>query len=708
MIELLAVLTEGGVPVAVKSTMSVGNDALVGALIEAARTLSTILASGTVHRLGFKNKTMIILESKKRYTVVGVVDRAEDYMDSLMQVIADAIDNSVIPPADGVVTEVHQKIVQHVFDRHIRDTVEVSIHTIVSEVWTPILEAIRSSSRLSSIEDEISKLMVRTENKERWMSFKESIGVSKTLAVDYAKHGAFDYACAASMGLEESHVKIFCIKMGALASSMTNIIAPPVCELRRLADELPADDPLTRLAQHLVGLLERTSVPADYSRAFRDALNQFDFVNDESHLMAGLIFIDPRIGEYPTHAKRLREFYETWSSVVTSYIDAILERGRILSKVYSVTEYDQFREDLGIYRGNIPTVLNDLNKWLQNSSKQTTQSEVHITNEWLLKTSLTFQSYFTLLAGVIESPVLTLAERKTVLDEILRLYHDYFRRLINSGTPLFGMTLDSVFQSLSVAQAIYYRLSTGETRERHRKRILTFLSDIYKILAAEWPKTRIRFSIPVITNALSPVLGDSADVTREEIRLILIAMHLIDVDTIDATQITRPEEYATELGNLTTTLTAIASRILDNDARRTAVLRIGIKTALEVHEWFVSHGIVCREDIISTTCHAAMLVDKVSETECDDIVKRIVALNRIVVQDPVKHDYELAVTSTPLMHLLVKAWQRYGKQWYYDDAKKMLDMVNIIWFKYGLQDMAQQLKNKFQVLESTTATQRTS
>ncbi len=693
MIELLAVLTEGGVPVTVKTTTDSEGDVLVGALVEAAQALSMMVASGKIQRLGFKDKTMLVLESKKRYTVIAIVDRAEDYMNSLLQVIADDIDSSLIPRADGVVTDVHRQIVSQIIDSHIRDTIETSVHSIISDVWSPILNAIRSKRHLSAIEDDIRELFRRGEDEEKWTAFKNSVGVSKTLAFDYAMHGAFDYACAASMGLEAPVERIFCIKMGAFAASMTRTVVPPVRELRRLADGLDSKDPISKLAKHLVGLLDGTTIRADYFRAFRDAITQFEFIDDESHLMTGLIFVDPRIGEYPILANRLRALYEGKSIIITSYIDTILERRRILAKVYSVTDYDHFKEDMGIYRGRIPAVLDTINMVLRNKSAHSI-SDRHEFNVDLLSSSLVLQSYITLLTGMVESPVLNLAERRALLEETLRLYHNYFRRIMLSDTPLFGTTLDSVFQSLSVIHESYHRLLPVEAQSRNRRRILTFLGDMVKTLTDEWSKRRLRFSLPVITNALCPVLAEKSDITREELQLILVAMNLLDIETIDATQITHPDDYATELGNLVTSLTAIALRVLEGDVR-SEVLRICIRTALEVHEWFVSHGIVCREDIVSATYHATMIVDNMADSELDDMVRRIVALNRVVVQNPLKHDYELAVTARPLIRLLARAWRKAGIQWYYDTAKNMLELATSAWKKYGLHEMAETLEDEF-------------
>ena len=91
MIRLIGVLTEGGVPIKVKSSMEAEGELILGPLIEATKALSNIIGSGEVRRLAFKDNTLIVTETQKGFTIVALVTKAEDYMDSLLRVIAEPI-----------------------------------------------------------------------------------------------------------------------------------------------------------------------------------------------------------------------------------------------------------------------------------------------------------------------------------------------------------------------------------------------------------------------------------------------------------------------------------------------------------------------------------------------------------------------------------------------------------------------------------------
>ncbi len=179
-----------------------------------------------------------------------------------------------------------------------------------------------------------------------------------------------------------------------------------------------------------------------------------------------------------------------------------------------------------------------------------------------------------------------------------------------------------------------------------------------------------------------------------EIRLLYAAMKLLDINTVDATQITRPTMYATYLGNTNTSLTALASRILQGE-NRTNVLKEGVGIALDVQEWFLSFGEVVRDDTMSASYHASLIAETLEESELKNTVDRVVDLNRIVVQDPEKFDYELAMMSVPLMDLLSNAWKRLADEKYLKMAKETYDSAMTAWKKYGFYEKSENFKKSF-------------
>lgn len=699
MIRLMGVLTEGGVPIKFKSSMEAEGELILGPLIEATRALSNITGSGEVRRLGFKDNTLIVTETHKGFTLIALVSKAEDYMDSLLRVIAEKIDESEIQFADGSVNDEQISIIERILNPYVRDHVETSFPDALSDVWDPIYEAMRNDEQSAKILLEIDDLLARREPEERWTKLREVTKGSLADALAYAMLGEFDKACAVAIDNEGVIAGLFSIKMGALAHSMTKAIPPTLAELRAIASKLPKDHPFTDFAKILVGSVAGEIIPADYVRVFRESMSHFEFIDDDEHRMLGFLFLDPRVVDYPDFSSGLFKFYKGKSEVYCSFIEAIQDRNHIFNKLYSITSYDGFKDELDLYKTQMSSILGSI-RWVTNDElmwelqKEGKGIEIGIT------ASLKLQNYIAVLTALTESPVLSIGERKVFLEEVLKLYRDYFRELMMTNIPLFAYTLDSVFQSVGVAHAEYYFLSTGDARNNHIQRTIEFLHDIYETMVEEWPKSRVRFSLFVVTNSISPVLSRAKELPEAEIRLLYAAMQLLDVNTIDATQITRPTTYATYLCNIMTSLTAMASRLLYGDMR-TRVLRMGVDISLDVQEWFLSFGEVIRDDAMSASYHASLIADTLEKPELKRTVDRVVDLNRIVVQDPHKFDYELAMMSVPLMDLLSKAWIRLADEKYLNMAKDTFDSAMKAWKKYGFNEKAENFKRSFsQSLES--------
>ncbi len=693
MIRLIGVLTHGGVPVTVKSSMDAEGELILGPLIEAAKALSNVMGSGEVRKLGFRDNTLIVTETSKGYTIVALVSKAEDYMDSLLRVIADAIDDSDIAPADGAVNDNHMIIVDEILGTYVREHIEAGFPETLTMVWEPIVQAMKKDAKLSKVINGVETLLSRAEPIEKWNEFKTKVSGTLEEALECALQGEFDRACAIAMNIDGPLAGVFSIKMGALTHSMTKVVSPTLAELIEISAQLHEDYPFTDLARTLVGYISGANIPADYSRAFRVAIKRFEFLNDTEHLMLGFLFLDAYVVDYPDFASNLVNLYKEKSEVVCSFIEAIDERGKLFEKLYSITSYDGFRGELGVYKSNISSILSSIN-WVMDSDllwelkKEGKGIEIGIT------ASLKLQNYIAVLTALTESPVLTIGERKEILEEVLMLYKDYFRGLMGADIPLFAYTLDSVFQSLSVAHAEYYFLATGETRNQHMDQSIEFVSDIFNVINEEWPKSRVRFSLFVVSNALCLVLTRSKTMPEVAVRIVYLAMRLLDINTVDALQITRPESYATDFGNTISTLTAMASLVLEGK-ERIKVLKRCVEIILDIQEWFVSKGVICRDDIITATFHSTLVLDILDNSDLERMTNRIIALNRIAVQDSSKYDYEVAMMASPLIEILIYIWKKLNSEKYLKLARETFDTAHSAWIKYGFHEKADNFKKKY-------------
>lgn len=693
MIRLIGVLTTGGVPIKIKSSMDADGEMILGPLIEAAKALSNVIGSGEVRKLGFRENTLIVTECNKGYTVVALVNRAEDYMDTLLRVIADAIDDSNLAPADGLVGDTHTREIDQILHTYTRDHIETGFAETIYGIWNPTLKVLMQDKRLSKALQDVESLFSRAESIEKWNNLKTKTKGTLDDALELALRGEFDRACAVAMSQEGALAGVFCLKMGALTHTMTRAVSPPMAELKRIAAALPHDYPFTDLARTLVGFTAGDLIPADYSRAFREAVRHFEFKNDDEHLLLGFLFLDVKVADYPEFATRIHDMYRERSDVFCTFIEAIDERGKLFKKLYSITSYDGFRDELGAYKSKITGILGNIN-WvldpdlLWELKKEGKGIDIGVT------ASLKLQNYIAILTALAESPVLTIDERRKILEEVLMLYRDYFRSLLTTEIPIFNYTLDSVFQSLGVAYAEYYFLATGDAREQHLNQLMEFLSDIYRTIDTEWQKSQVQFSVFVVANSLSPILTRADILSEDEARLIYIAMKLLDVNTIDAEQITKPEAYATSLGNAVTALTALAARLLERE-ERTAVLKRCVDVTLDTQEWFVSRGIICRDDIMSASFHASLVTASLKAKELEGVVDRVIALNRIAVQDPTKHDYEVAMMASQYIGILVDACKRLDNKKYVQLARETFDLAYRAWVKYGFPEMAANFKRKY-------------
>ncbi len=629
--------------------------------------------------------------NNERYTIVALVTSAEDYMDVLLREIAETIDDSTLQVADGNVTDKHAKAAQRVVDGSIVDQISYPYSETVERIWTPLLHEIEKNPKLASACRNAQALIARGEDSGHWNAFRASVRSSLDDALGHALRGAFDYACAASIDSKETHGKILALKTGVLCHFMTKERAPPLSELRRIADSLPPNAALRDLACALVAVASGEAIAADYARAFREATKRFEFGQDDRQLMLGLMFLDPRVSEYPDFAQKMLSAYRDRSVVVCAFVEAIEERAKIFSKLYSITSYDAYRSELALHRSRIRGLVSDIGKIMQPElSSELSEGrgfDIGITS------SLRLQNYIALLTALSESPVLSIGERREVLEEVLSLYHNQFRPLMMSRVPLFSYSLDSVFQSLSVASSEYYGLATSANRQRNLDGIRLLLSDILHVITNEWPKTRMRFSLFVVANAIFPVLARAGILYDEQATMALLAMETTDPASVDAHQITRAAQFATDLGNTVNSLAALAAQLLTGQARMDT-LHSCTEVLMEVHQWFQSHGIVCRDDILSTTWLLAQSADALSDEDLRRLTSRAFATNRVAIQDFDKYDSEVAMLASPLLDVLLTAWHRLGDQKYLDNAKTVYRAAVAAWSRYGFEEKAQGLRHK--------------
>ena len=688
MIKLVGVLSEGGVPVELINLMESDDDMLIGALVEATKTISSAIGTREVRRLAFQDDTLIVTESEKGYTVIAIADRALDYVEVLLTIIAETIDSAQFPPADGAVSPYHREFVSNIINALLLDKISVSYSELVKSAWSLIQSVILSKDDLRAISEKIERAKA-DDISQHWFSFASTIEPSRDDAIQYALQGRFDYACAASINLDDNVSKVFAIKMAHLASNMINMIVPPVDLVLSVSSALSGDDLFTSIGRELADVYARKTSRSSYTKLLFDYIDQFEFGEDAASLMHVFIFVDSPIVNHPEFANRLLSFFRNRSVIVAAFLDALIERSALFSKLYSVTTYEEFKSHLGYYKTRINHILSEIESAVGGGffSRLLRRSDWR---ELALRASLQFQNYIASLVALSESPVLSLGERKQVLEEVLDLYDNYFRKLLKSKAPLFSYTVDSVFQSMGVAFSEYYHLLPRDLKSTHIEKMIDYLGVVSDVLETHWLGRNWAPSVFVIANAMFPVLLLSETFHENQIRLALLGIKTIDVESIEKLRESGSPAYATHLGNMSTTLTSLLLQLIVRGPR-TQVLEHCLKASIDVHRWFLFNGVVCRDDIMSLTLHAAFAANELSPTFLEELSMIVSALNRIAMRDPVKYDYEVAVMAPPLVLFLLTVSKTLDEPYYAEAAKDYHRMAVDAWTKYGFDEVAEDL-----------------
>jgi hypothetical protein len=152
--------------------------------------------------------------------------------------------------------------------------------------------------------------------------------------------------------------------------------------------------------------------------------------------------------------------------------------------------------------------------------------------------------------------------------------------------------------------------------------------------------------------------------------------------------------FATNIGNLMMALSSLSTKVL-NHAERASVLYTTLRRVLSVHKYFMTQGLVCRDDIIAFTyliSEAAEILDKESLREFVSIAD---VLNRVSFQDMIKNDYEVAMMGYSLLRLFIVSWKRLNDDSFRKKAAEILDISVKAWKKYGFHEKAKEFDTSF-------------
>jgi hypothetical protein len=705
MIRLLGVISQGGIPIQWRTSLKSEGKLFITGLIEVTKRLSSMFGSGEVQMLEFEEDKLLVTESEKGFTVIALVSKAEEHLKSLIRIIAEDLDESDIQEPGGSLNASLAKQVDSILDRYLETEIDIEFSTILASQWEPILNSIKQNKELVKPITKLDQLFSEVGKEEKaWLKFERKTKGTIQEALSYTLSGAFDSACAVAMDFDAPLAKMLAIKTGLLALSMIRTEAPPLSVLNAIAETLSdPGNPFTELIKAAVEYRTHRVSLEEYFGVFRKASEQFQFGETEPLLINALLFVDPVIARLPEFCLQMKKYFEPKSKVIYNYLSNLLEQSNI-RMFYSIPSYDKFKNTLGIWKTRIKNTLRKVAEitrpgmfQMQYLRKETELRELGIIE------ALGIQTFLELNTALVRSNILTLSERKGVLSEIIKIYREYFHGIFRISTPIFSETIQSVFQSVSVAIAEYFLLVTGKERAECVNQMKELLHDVVSIITNEWLSRQVDptplFSI---TNALCPILTMADHLFNEEIQLTYLVLNMTKEPAIEMLQRSNPQRYAVILGCILNTFAALSLKTL-KAKNRTLVLQKNIEALIKVHKYLLSQCLICRDDIITATYIVSQMLDELPKNRQEPLIKAVVALNRVVVPNLDEHGYDAAVIGGPLINLLVKSWQLLGNEEYYRQTKRMFEAAVSAWRKYGFSDKATEFEEAYTQLFSPPA-----
>ncbi len=706
LIKLLGVLGEGGIIVKIKSFADILNERLLICLVEAIRALSSVIGRSEVRKLELNGDKLIVVESKKKYVVVALTDSAEEYIESLLKIIAEEIDRSDIKMFDGLVDNRLSDRIGRILDMYIESSLKPNIMDILTDIWDPILEAINLNPKLSELINRIDRAIYEsTENfKKKWFRLKKGVSKISESAIKSAFNCDFETACALSIDSRDVVEKMFGIKMGLLSASMIAKASPALDELKNLTDELPQDNIFANFISQAVRFRDQSISLLDYIQAFRKAISHFKFEDKKETLFLSFLFVDSPLRFFPEFSTRLEKYFRPRSKAISTYIGSIIERHNIIKKIYSITKYDEIKDEINRWQGKIRMTFKALNKILSatsNSYGSLATRNTKVDTETLIA-SINIDTYLLLLSMLLLSPVLNLRERRKISRRILHIYSKYFRPILRKKIPIFASTCVSVFQSVAVAVTILTQTSTMEDKLRYTKQIQDILKDVLDIITSENPKIGISFPFITTTTAfISPILTSLNEFYEEELGIIYTVMKVLDVRLIESWKRVLPYNFAAFATNLVVTLAALALKLLKYE-KRVLVVRKCINILADIYKWLLSQGKISREAITTFSFYVSSIMEEIDPIELEYFTRLVLCLCKIAVIDFEKYADEFALIGESIVELLIKAGKILGKEEYIQYAKQIVGSIIKTWERYGFHKKALELKKRYREPKTTT------
>lgn len=701
MIKILGVITEGGLLIKMIRSREVERENVLSSLTSAAKGISEVMGQDEIKKVEFGTDLLLLADCKKKYTVLALTDSAEEYVERLLEVIATKIDETnAIPPSPRSIKESLVTTVKEIMKTYVSKKLDINLSATLKELWNPILHEAKKDQELAKRIDDLDEKLGGTPkiDEKEWHNFKSKVEGEQKKAIEYALEGNFDYACAASLETPDPLFKMFAIKMGLLSSSMIGMHAPPLHELAGMVEELPKTDPYTKLLRSKIELTREHIPRPEYLHVFGETMTEhFEFGDNKKHLLLSFLFLDEVLSSFPDFANKLANFFKNKSEVIHTFISAIIERQEIFSQIYSITKRAELGEALDKWSVRSKQVTNELDKVLKPGFLKRffrISPRGAEANKIIFKSLTELTGCIVLLTALCESPALNLIERRKTLEKVLDIFN-YFKRAYEKKLPMSHTALHSALQDLVVAKAELYSMYTQKEKTKHAEELRTILKDLINITVKHGDVSTSTWS-----NYLCATLSMSNLRYEEEILLVYAILQRENFHQVQSRKQVDQYNFFVESHNLLSTLSALALKFLEGK-KKDRVLRKCVDRLVNVTKWGLFLGRINRDDLLSLIYYVSQTVDVFPKNKLKKLVNTIIGFSKIAVPDWKEKDYDLAILSDPLIDLLIKSSKKLSKNVFIQLAQDIYEIAVNAWRKYGFQEKAQELEEKYESLFST-------
>ncbi len=701
MIKLIGVIGEGGIPVNIITYEEIkGEEEFVASLMEAINALSNVIGTGKIAKLDFMEYKMIVTDCKKGYTIVALVDAAEEFVEKLLSMIAEDIDKSDMPEFMGVVDKKMADTVAKIINKYISNMISIDVSELLVQFWSQLLETIKKNKKALKVIMEVDKFLQESAKKyeARWKKFSSLIAKDINMAIKYALEGNFSHACAASDGLTEPLEMAFHIRMGLLSLEMSMLPSPPISEIEKLVGELPQNDAFYNLIiKSLEYKLQRISL-VEYMDAYRRAIKEFTFGESTEDIIRALLFLDWLLGSFPDFAKKLAKYFKKVSRPIYVYILGLVDRAKILKIKAETVQFGDFENILYSLRSKIDRLAGNINSILKHIGKlvRTGQPIDPKKNGAILKYMLGVHSYALILLTLIQSPLLKLDEKRLVLGELLKIYTKYFKKFIREGLPWPIITIANMFQSIGIGTSEVFRMLTRREKLKYLDKIENILNDAWRIVLANYSKMRYyAMFLATMTASISPILSSVKKVYIDELKLIYAIMNSFDPEIIGTWKDIFPYNYVALTLNLINTLAPLAIRILKADDY-TPLLKRCIYMTLDLNRWLIYRGKPLKSLAILLPYYILRIAKNLEPNELKYLTDETIIVWELVIPDWERYDSSVALLGDIAIRLLLHVGRALNTEKYVELARRIYSIATMALRKYGLNEKYMELKSIYE------------